>query len=137
MTYLDVSIDGGNLADIIGVMVPLAAVVGGLSLAFAILYLKSKERMEMISRGMDVSALKGMGIADEIRRNRRRSIPLRLGLICLGAGFGLLISYGLCHTIFTGDDNPVIYFGVITLFVGVALVVSHMLEKKSPLDDTI
>ena len=137
MTYLDVSIDGGNLADIIGVMVPLAAVIGGLSLAFAIRYLKSKERMEMISRGMDVSAFKDLDIAETMRKNRRKSSPLRSGLICLGAGFGLLISYGLCHTIFTGDDNPVIYFGVITLFVGVALVVSHMLEKKSPLDDTI
>ena len=128
-----------NLTSVLGVMVPIVAIVGGIGLALANRYLKSKERMEMISRGMDVSALKDHDVAEAIAygRHRRNRSPLRGGLICLGAGMGLLVSYFLCHTVLRGseDENTAVYFGVIAVFVGLALIVSHLLEKKAPAED--
>ena len=85
----------------------------------------------MISRGMDVSVLNRR--MDDDGRKRRRS-PLRGGLMIFGAGAGLLTAYALCHTVLTGDDNEVIYFGFVATFVGLALIVSHLLEKKEPAD---
>ena len=131
MTGLEITMNVGNLQNIIGVMIPIVAIVGGLSLAFAIRYLKSKERMEMISRGMDVSAFKELDMAEAMRKNERKN-PYRSGFISLGAGAGLLVSYALCHSVFTGDDNEIIYFGVVALFVGVALIMSQMMDKKEP-----
>jgi hypothetical protein len=122
-----------NLPGILGVMVPIVAIVGGLSFAFASRYLKSKERMEMISRGMDVSAFKDHDLTQAIAMaNSRRKSPLRGGFIFLGVGLGLLLSYWLCHNVFTGEDNEVIYFGVVALFVGVGIILSHLLDKKGP-----
>jgi hypothetical protein len=132
MSTLEINVNMGNLQNILGVMVPIVAIIGGLSLAFGIRYLKSKERMEMIARGMDVSALKGADMADAINyAGRRRRSPMSNGLVFLGVGMGLLVSYYLCHSVFTGDDNEVIYFGVIALFVGLALIIGHQMEKKT------
>ena len=114
-----------RLEGVIGVMIPIVAIVGGISLAMGTIYLKSRERMEMISRGMDVSQF------DEPKRKRTRN-PLRSGLMVFSAGVGLLLAYYLCHTVFTGDDNGIIYFGVVALFVGVGMIVGQLLEKKDP-----
>ena len=121
-------IDGRELQGILGVMVPIVAIVGGISLAFGSIYLKSRERLEMINRGMDVSAL------NQPWPKRKRS-PLRGGLMFFSAGIGLLIAYVLCHTVLTGEDNEVIYFGFVATFVGLGLIISHLFEKKEP-DDT-
>ena len=131
MTGLEITMNVGNVQNIIGVMIPIVAIVGGLSLAFAIRYLKSKERMEMISRGMDVSAFKELDLAEAMGKKERRN-PLRQGFIALGVGAGVLVSYALCHTIFRGDDNEIIYLGVVALFVGAAIIASHMMDKKEP-----
>lgn len=112
-----------HLEGILGVMVPIVAIVGGLSLAGATMYLRSKERMEMISRGMDVS---------KFDFPKRKRSPLRGGFMWLGAGVGLLLAYYLCHTVLSGEDNEVIYFGCVALFVGLGLILSHMLDKKDP-----
>ena len=36
-------------------MIPIVAIVGGISLAFGTIYLRSRERIELISRGVDIS----------------------------------------------------------------------------------
>jgi len=136
---IGLNVDLGLLPGILGTMIPIVAIVGGIGLALANRYLKSKERMEMISRGMDVSAFKDHDMAEAIAygRNRRNRSPLRGGLVAMGAGMGLLISYYLCHTMLQGneDENAAIYFGVIAMFVGLALIISHLLEKKAPAED--
>ena len=121
-------INGQDLQGVLGVMIPIVAIVGGLSLGFAGFYWRSRERMEMISRGMDVSKLNDMP--------RRRRSPLRSGLIVLGAGVGLLSAYVLCNTVIVdknpGDDHAVIYFGFVATFIGLGMILSHMIEKKDP-----
>ena len=114
-----------RLEGVIGVMIPIVAIVGGISLAMGTIYLKSRERMEMISRGINVSQF------DEPKIKRRRN-PLRSGLMVFCAGVGLLLAYYLCHTVFTGEDNEIIYFGVVALFVGMGMIAGQLLEKKDP-----
>lgn len=123
------NIDGENLQGILGVMIPIVAIVGGLSIAFAGMYMRNKERMEMISRGMDVS---------QVNWPQRKRNPLRSGLTLLGAGAGVLVAYILCHTIVMdshpGEDHTVIYVGTILTFVGLARLLSYLLEKNNPGD---
>jgi len=123
------AIAGEDIQGILGVMIPIVAIVGGLSLGFAGFYMRYRERMEMISRGMDVSKFD-----TKFDMGRRRRSPLRGGFMWLGAGVGLLLAYYLCHTVFTGQDNEVIYFGTVATFVGLGLLLSHLLDKKEPTD---
>ena len=113
---------------VMGIMVPILSVVGGLSLGFAGFYMRYRERMEMISRGIDISKLNDMP--------RRRRSPLRSGLVVLGAGIGLLLAKVFCNTLVVdshpGEDHLVIYFGFVATFVGLGLILSHLLEKKEP-----
>jgi hypothetical protein len=129
------SIEGGDLQGIIGVMIPVVAIVGGLSLALALAYMRNKERMEMISRGMDVSKF---DVKFDMGGRRRRS-PLRSGLVVLGAGLGLLSAYVLCNTVivdkYPGENHTVIYFGFVATFIGLGLILSYMLEKKEPINN--
>jgi hypothetical protein len=116
-----------NLEGVLGVMIPIVAIVGGISLGFAGFYLRYRERMEMISRGMDVSKLDFP---------KRRRSPLRRGLTVLGAGIGLLLAYWLCNSGILktngNRDEMIIYFGFVATFVGLAMILSHMIEKKEP-----
>ena len=132
MINLDVNVNMENLQGILGVMVPIVAIAGGLSLSFAIRYLKSKERMEMISRGMDPASLEAMDRADEQKPVKQKRSPLRFGLVSLGGGLGVMIAYILCHTIIHAADVEFVYLGMTAIFVGLALVLSHILEKKEP-----
>jgi len=120
-----------SLEGILGIMIPIVAIVGGISLAMATVYLRSKERMEMINKGMDLSKAQ---LADFPRRKRRS--PLRSGFIFFGAGLGLLLAYVLCHSAIIasrpGEDQTVIYLGFVGVFVGLGMILSHLLEKKEP-----
>ncbi len=127
------AIEGENIQGILGVMVPIVAIVGGLSLAAASMYLKSRERMEMISRGMDITALEKA--AAEARGYRRRRSPLSRGLSVLGMGVGLLLAYYVCNSGWVADNDEshtVIYIAFVALFVGLGMVISHLAENKAP-----
>jgi hypothetical protein len=120
-----------NIEGILGVMIPIVAIVGGLSLGFAGFYLRSRERMELINRGMDPS----QADSSWFDRRRRRS-PLRSGLTLLGVGAGLFVAYILCHTVITdgrpGEEHPVIYAGCIVTFIGIARILTYIIEKNEP-----
>ncbi len=117
-----------RLENVLGVMVPIVAIVGGISLAFAISYMRSKERLEMISRGMDVSLL---------NQPRKRRNTLCSGFTFVGAGLGLLLAYVLCHTLITdGDDSRVIYVGFVILFVGLGRMMCFWVDKNQAPDGT-
>ena len=120
-------INGNELQGILGVMVPIVAIVGGLSLAFANNYMRSRERLEMISRGIDVSAMNNK----HYNWPKRRRSPLRFGMMVFGAGIGLLLAYVLCGSMgINEDDRPIIYGGFVATFVGLGIIISHLVEKN-------
>src|SRR5579875_2678524 len=97
-----------QLALLIPILVPLAL----FALIFGIIYLRNKERMAMIERGME---------PDNRSPRQRQSNPafsLTFGLLLIGSGFGLFIAYLMDYFAFRMDSNPAIYFSMIAFFGG-------------------
>ena len=100
---------------------------------FGIRYLRSRENMAMIEKGMDP------------KLNRTRPAPfvnLKWGLLLVGAGAGLLVAYILSdYVLYRPDkwghndaDNPAIYFAMIAIGGGIGLISSYKIEKKELID---
>jgi hypothetical protein len=111
------------------VLVPFIIFAGGFAMIFGIVYLKTKENLAMVEKGMNPKA------------KMHRPAPfksLKLGLLLLGAGIGLLTAYLIELNIRTSrhDDHPPLYFALIAIGGGLGLVASYIVEKKHLLDKT-
>jgi hypothetical protein len=104
-------------------LIPILICLGLFAMIFGIFYIRNRERMAMIERGMDPRAYK---IQPAPYQN------LKWGLLLIGAGLGLFLAYLLDRTLFvsTRDENEAIYFGLIAIFGGLGLVLSYRIEKK-------
>jgi hypothetical protein len=115
----------------LGVMTGMIVPVAMFAMIFGIVYLHKRERLAMIERGMDP------------RRYKQKSTPtppyntLKAGLLLIGAGVGLFLAFLLGHTAFktVGDDfddsHVAIYFAMITIFGGLGLFASYLIEMKN------
>jgi hypothetical protein len=109
-------------------IIPMVVCTSMFAMIFGIVYLYKRERMAMIERGMDPRSYKA------------RSAPyqnLKWGLLFLGAGLGLFLSFVLVNTCFAGydpDSKPAVFFSLIAIFGGIGLFVSYLIEKKEVLD---
>lgn len=103
---------------LIAIMVPL----GAFAMVFGIVYLKSRENMAMIEKGMNP------------KDTMNRPAPyrsLKNGLLFLGAGLGLLIASLLDAFVIPFEMEPTaIYFALIAIGGGIGLVLSYRVEKK-------
>jgi len=104
-----------------GILVPILVPLGLFAMIFGIIYIKNREKMAMIERGMDP----------------RLDLPqphtnLKWGLLLIGSGLGLFIAYVLDVTVFAKnrDDNEAIYFALIAIFGGLGLFVSYLTDMK-------
>jgi H+/Cl- antiporter ClcA len=104
--------------------------LGFFSLVFGVFYIRNRERMAMIERGMDPRSYK---IQPAPYQN------LKWGLLLIGAGLGLFLAYLLDRTVFesTHNENEAIYFGLIAVFGGLGLVFSYRIEKKELYDKSV
>ncbi|MVN20122.1 DUF6249 domain-containing protein [Mucilaginibacter arboris] len=110
-----------QLALLIPILVPLAL----FALIFGIIYLRNKERMAMIERGME---------PDNRLPRQRQSNPafsLTFGLLLIGSGLGLFIAYMIDHFALSDENSPAIYFSLIAFFGGLGLFVSYLIERKA------
>jgi hypothetical protein len=101
---------------LIPILVPLAA----FAMVFGIIYLRTRENMAMIDKGMNPK--------------RYANLPapfrsLKTGLLFLGAGIGLLLAYIISHNM-SGRDHEAIYFSLIAIGGGLGLIASYAMEKK-------
>ncbi|MEO5673093.1 MAG: DUF6249 domain-containing protein [Chitinophagales bacterium] len=107
-------------------LVPIALFLGTFTMIFGLRYLSNKERMAMIERGMNPG----------IRRASNTSTSLRWGLIVLGVGIGLLLAFYLDKNVLVhtspddGGEFAALYFGLIGIFGGTGLVISHIIERR-------
>ena len=104
-------------------LVPILVPLGAFAMVFGIIYLRTRENMAMIEKGMNP------------KQFANRPAPyrnLKNGLMFLGAGLGLLIAFFLDNSINTRmhDDNPSIYFACIAIGGGLGLIASYAVEKK-------
>ena len=115
------------------VLIPITMFAGGFAMVFGIVYLKTRENMAMIEKGMNP------------KEKTHRPAPfrsLKWGLLLTGAGLGLFAAYMLDVFVFTVQnnyhhhDNPAVYFSLIGVGGGLGLVLSYMFEKKQWYDKT-
>lgn len=108
-------------------LIPITMFAGGFAMIFGIYYLKTKENLAMVEKGMNPK--------DKINRPAPfRS--LKWGLLLLGAGMGLLTAFIIDTSMFAytsrqhHDSLPALYFSLIGIGGGLGLVVSYIVEKK-------
>jgi hypothetical protein len=109
------------------ILIPLTIFAGGFAMIFGIVYLKTKENLAMVEKGMNP------------KERMHRPAPyksLKLGLLLLGAGLGLLAAYLIILNIRTDrhENHPPLYFALIAIGGGLGLVASYLVEKKHLLD---
>jgi hypothetical protein len=105
-----------------------------IAMIFGISYLKNKENMAMIEKGMD----------PKVKRESPAPAPfrnLKWGLLLVGAGLGLFVAYLLDHFVLYNiphnnydDANVAVYFALIAVGGGLGLIISYRIEKKEVLD---
>ena len=120
------------------VIIPTVMFVGGFATVFGIYYLKTRQNLAMIEKGMNP------------RQFANRPAPyknLKWALLLIGAGVGLFLAYLLdfyaLHNTYTtevfnghtyrnrnNDGAPAIYFALIAIGGGLGLFGSYKMEKK-------
>lgn len=101
-----------------GILVPIAFFATIIALVY--LHNRKKERMMMITRGMDPMSV------ESNKQNRRTS--LKYGLLLSGVGLGFLLGNIMVatHTM----DEEAAYFSMTFLFGGIALLIYHFAERN-------
>jgi hypothetical protein len=110
------------------------------ALIFGIVYLKSRENMALIERGINPKINSAQP---------KPFVNLKYGLLLTGAGMGLIAAYLIDSVIMKhgqtitdahgfnhlqDDNSPAIYFALIAIGGGLGLILSYAVEKKHWLD---
>ncbi len=116
-------------------LVPIVMFAGGFAMVFGIVYLRTRQNLAMIEKGMNPK---------EFANRPAPYKNLKWALLLIGAGVGLFLAYILDtyllqHTIDVFDGNtyhhredhiPAIYFSLIAIGGGLGLFGSYRMEKK-------
>ncbi|MDX1629528.1 MAG: DUF6249 domain-containing protein [Fulvivirga sp.] len=103
---------------VIGVFIPIIAIIGLVILLIYLRRYENEERMSMIEKGMNPG---------DIKKTRNTSGPLRFSLLLIGAGVGLFIGYFLDAST---RMEEVAYFSMLFIFGGAGLGLSYIIEEK-------
>jgi ABC-type Fe3+-siderophore transport system permease subunit len=107
-----------NLSDVFITAIVFAAIYGILQLL-----IKRKERHMLIEKGVNMP---------EIKSDLPGFSAIKYGLFFIGIGIGILSGSILAAT--TILEKEVAYFSMIFLFGGIALIISHMVDKNKKID---
>ncbi len=102
-------------------LIPILVPLGAFAMVFGICYLKARENLAMIDKGMNPK--KYANLPAPFR-------SLKTGLLLLGAGIGLFLAYMFDQGIHTPHQPEAIYFSLIAIGGGLGLVGSYRSEKK-------
>ena len=104
------------------------------ALMFGIFYMRNKENMALIERGLNPRNTKAVP---------KPFVSLKYGLLLCGSGLGLFLAFVVDQLFAHANlqdggqyhhDFPQIYFALIALFGGLGLILSYRIEKKEWLD---
>jgi hypothetical protein len=124
-------------------LVPIIMFAGGFAMIFGIVYLRTKQNMAMIEKGMNPRSKE-----DRVSRPTPY-LNLKWGLLLVGSGLGLFLAYLLDNFVlykvghagnrdFDNDGaNVAIYFALIAIGGGLGLISSYRIEKKELLDKEV
>ncbi len=100
-----------------GIAVAILVPISMFAMIFGISYLDTREKLSMIERGMNPRVGK---------KSLNINYMLRLGLIAIGVGLGMLIG-GIIWK-FTKMDE--VYFALPAIFGGAGAFIAYLIEKK-------
>jgi hypothetical protein len=106
------------------ILIPILISLGFFAMVFGIVYMKSRENLSMIEKGLNP------------KEYANRPAPyrnLKWGLLLIGSGAGLMLAYFVTQYILHVDD-PALWFAFIGIGGGLGLFGSYKIEKKELLD---
>jgi len=112
------------------VLIPIVMFAGAFAMIFGIYYLKTRQNLAMIEKGMNPKEF-----ADRPAPYKN----LKWAMLLIGAGVGLFLAYVLDNYVllpnqsmdhFDHDRNVPIYFSLIAIGGGLGLFASYKIEKK-------
>jgi hypothetical protein len=106
--------------EIIGVFIPIVALIGAFIMIIYVRRFENAERMAMIERGVDPSIF--------TKKVKSTSGALRASLLFIGSGVGLLLGYALESS--TGMEPPLPYFAMLFICGGVGLGAAYVIEEN-------
>jgi len=107
------------------VLIPILVPLGAFAMIFGLFYLRNRESMAMIEKGMNPK---------EFANRPAPYRNLKNGLLLLGAGIGLALAYIITQYILHDEDNPALWFALIGIGGGLGLIYSYKVEKRELLD---
>ena len=108
-------------------LIPIVMFVCGFAMIFGIYYLKTRQNLAMIEKGMNPK---------EFANRPAPYKNLKWALLLIGAGVGLFLAYMLDNYVLPirqfedHDRNVPIYFSLIAIGGGLGLFGSYRIEKK-------
>lgn len=107
-------------------LVPITMFAGGFAMIFGIYYLKTRQNLAMIEKGMNPK---------EFANRPAPYKNLKWALLLIGSGIGLFVAYMLDNYVlgvqnFHDEENPAIYFSLVAIGGGLGLFGSYKMEKK-------
>lgn len=112
-------------------LIPIVMFAGGFAMIFGIVYLKTRQNLAMIEKGMNPK---------EFANRPAPYKNLKWGLLLIGSGLGLFIAFLLDNYVLQvqqindrfhdHDQNVAIYFALIAIGGGLGLFGSYRIEKK-------
>lgn len=125
-------------------LIPIFIMLGMFLLIFGVVYIRSRENMALIDRGINPRQ-------QEVAPRPRYFANLKYGLLLLGAGAGLIIAYVIDVVVMghkelmekvTAEDGhsywssvtdtrePIIYFALVAVGGGIGLYLAYKAERK-------
>jgi len=121
--------------DIAPALMGLAIFATLFGIVYFYLSYRNKERMALIESGADADLFYA-------KKNKKKATPflLSIGLVSIGLAVGITLGFIIERILFYMDNNrhdeyPQIYFAMIFLFVGLALVKAYQLSRKYEKED--
>lgn len=104
---------------VLGVMIPIIAIIGFFIMVIYIRRFENQERMAMIDKGVNPELFG--------KKPKNTSGTLRLALLLIGVGIGFLLGYALDRSF---DMDEVGYFSMLFIFGGLGLGTAYVIEEK-------
>lgn len=103
-------------------LIPIVISLGAFAMVFGIIYLRTRENMAMIEKGMNPK--------------RYANLPapfrsLKSGLLLIGSGVGLLLAFLIDNNSTADHLSEPLYFSLIAIGGGLGLVASYSAERKA------
>jgi hypothetical protein len=106
-------------------LIPILVPLGFFAMIFGLVYMKSRENMAMIARGMNPK---------EFANRPAPYRNLKNGLLLLGSGIGLTLAYFITQYVLHDEENPTLWIAFVGIGGGLGLIGSYKIEKKELLD---